>query len=51
MTTWPDLQCEGRASVIGAHLSGDPEPQRRPEQGTGARVKVGKAGRTFRAAD
>ena len=45
VTTWPDLQCEGRASVIGAPLSGDPEPQRRPEHGTGARVKVGKAGR------
>lgn len=45
VTTWPDLHCAGPMSVVGAPLPGDPLPQRRPEQGTGARVNVRKAAR------
>src|SRR3954469_7094117 len=40
---WPDMRCEGEASVTGAPLAEPPAPQSPPKNGTGPRVDVGRA--------
>jgi hypothetical protein len=42
---WPDLRCCGEATIYGAALSAEPDPQRPPAKGTGPRISSRRAAR------
>ncbi|HEX2087742.1 MAG TPA: hypothetical protein VHF89_18800 [Solirubrobacteraceae bacterium] len=48
VVVWPDLTCRGEPEVHGAPLPGDPPPQRAPRDGTGPRIRLGRAVRRAR---
>jgi hypothetical protein len=52
LVVWPDLRCAGPPRTAGEPLpDADPDPQRPPARGTGARIDTARAARRLRATD